>query len=232
MNLKSSYKDYTYQIDIKTHLKNKNIKYAFYFLDGQNAFSDKFATYHKSLKAKKVLNKLGKPYIAIAIYSPNDIARFSMYTPFILKDYNNDLTFYEAFKKDFSNIIIPTCEKGLKITKRFLISSSLACLTAITISEHFKAIALFSNAFFLDYESINNLIKPNETFNFIACGGHEFSDDKYNSNDYLESSQWYYYLLKKHHISAKLYIDLLGEHDEISWRKYLNLFIKHIKNNY
>lgn len=232
MKLLSSYHNYEYQIDIVTHKKKEGIKYAFYFLDGQNAFKDKFATYHKSLRAKKIINLLNKPYLAVAIYSPKNDDRYSMYTPFPLDFVNNDTTFCKAFIKDFKDKIIPTCEKDFKIKKRYLITSSLATIPALLVNELFCSIAFFSNAFFLNYEEVLKLIRPNkDTFNFICVGGNESSDGKYNQKEYLEASQWYYYLCKERKMPAKLYVDLLGEHSEVSWRKYLKLFIKQIKKD-
>lgn len=230
--IKSSYSDYFYTITTKASLTKNNIHIAFYFLDGQNAFKDEFAVYHKSLKALRILDQLHKPYIAIAINSPNDITRFSMYTPFKLNQLgiNNDTKFHNSFISDFTNLVLPCCEKGLNITKRYLISSSLATLPALELSSYFNGLALFSSAFFLDYNKTAKLIKPNnQTLNFIAVGEKEFSDGEFTNNDYILASQWYYNLCLKKHMPAKLVIWPKGKHDELSWHYYLKLFIKEIE---
>lgn len=220
IKIASSYKNYNYNITIYSPLASSTICDAFYFLDGQNAFFDKFATYHKSLKAMSVLNKLKRPYIAVAIDSPNDERRFSIYTPFKLESLgiNNDLNFYLAFKTDLINTIIPKCEKNLDIKRRYLVASSLATLPALDVSNYFTGLALFSSAFFLDYSHTLKLIKNHNAFNFIAVGQQEFSDGTYTKDDYLKASKWYYTECLKHKISAKLFIWKKGKHDEISWR--------------
>ena len=218
-------KNYTYKINLKYHQKDKNITNIFYFLDGQNAFKDKLSMFNKSLRATKTLNKLKEPYLAVAIYSSPGEERFLEYYPF-----NEDNTRYINFINDFNNLIIPICEKKLKIKNRYLIASSLASLPALELSSNFKAIALFSSAFFLNYEGLKSIIKPNnKTFNFLAVGGQEKSDEIYNEEDYLEASYWYFNYCKEHNMPVKLYFNPLGKHDEISWRIYLKAFIKHIK---
>ncbi len=233
IKIKSSYLDYYYEIDIIKNKNNGPISTAFYFLDGQNAFKDKLSSYHKSLKAKKCLNKLKSSYIAIAIYSPNDERRYSMYSPISLEKHNiyNDLNFYKAFINDFNNLIT-VLEEKYKITKRYLITSSLACLTAFELAKYFDAIAFFSSAYFLGYDELEKYLNlTKKTYNFIAVGAKEFSDGIYNANDYVASSAWYYNKCKKNKAKAKLYVDPLGCHDEISWRNYLDLFIKKVKKD-
>ncbi len=221
--------NYIYHIDIIISKKIKGTIDAFYFLDGQNAFKDSYATFHKSLKAKKHLNKLHKPYLAIAIHSPNNLERFSLYTPFKLKDINNNTMLYDNFINDLTKTIMPKLEANYNIKNRYLITSSLATLPALALSNYYNGIALFSSAFFLNYEETKKLININKTYNFIAVGDKEHSDYKYGPNDYLSASNWYYSYCLKNNINADLYIHHKGKHDEKSWRKYLKIFIKKIR---
>ena len=111
------------EIELDYVVNNKyKISDAFYFLDGQNAFSDDKATYGRSLHALKYLDKMKKGYIAIAIHSPKtDQERLNMYSPFIidngyLKDFKNNPKICLQFVSEIEHIILPYIEHKYKIS--------------------------------------------------------------------------------------------------------------------
>lgn len=214
----------------------------YYFLDGQNIFKDKEATFGRSLRVNKHLKKLDQGYLAVAIHSEkSDKGRFNMYSPYplsntYLNDFINDTSLYAKFIDDFINTIIPTFEHNLKVAKRYLITSSLACLTSLDLTIKyptlFTSVALFSPAFFLAdndiYLSLENMKDIKLPKQYIFVGKKEFSDDIYDNLLYVNTATKFYDYLLRNKQKASLVINKNGHHNEATWERYFSRFLNMI----
>ena len=156
------------EIDISLPKVKDNIIFdTLYFLDGQNSFSDEKASFGRSIRATKVLNKtakyLNKRILGVAIHnSKSDLGRVNEYTPFYLENpeskyQTHDIKNCHNFCDDLVNTIIPFIESKYNTYKsaehRFIYGSSLAATTALYIAfkykDSFDYIGSFSTASFL-----------------------------------------------------------------------------------
>ena len=219
--------------------KDKDME-AFYFLDGQNAFLDKSATYGRSIRALKHLDKAKLNYIAIAIHSPNkDQERLNMYSPFLieksyLENFNNNPLICQKFISELENIIIPSITTKYNVSRHHLIGSSLAASLAIyinSISKTFKSMCILSNSnFIFDKEMYKHLDnhKISKSEIYLGVGTNEVSDSLYSSKMYLEAFDKYKNYLTL--INAKFIAKKIkfGKHNEKSWEKQFAVYLKTI----
>ncbi len=235
------YLNHTFVIDYITSEK-KDITEAFYFLDGQNAFLDKKATYKRSLRANRYLKHIKDGYIAIAIHCPyNDRDRLNNYSPFIIEnsyltDFINNPELCHLFIKELILEIIPMLEKNYKIKNRHLIASSLAASFGTylnSIDDSFNHMALFSIANFLFKKEMQSHLKKHPISNarlFIAVGENEESDGCYDKELYLNTALDYKKYLDTIKANYEFFIYPKGKHHESSWEKYFKEYLKRVYN--
>lgn len=210
-----------------------------YFLDGQNAFLDQSATFHRSIRAEKYLRQISRhtnrPILGVGIYNAgSDLGRINEYTPFPLtgpvkakwKKQNNAI--FHAFCDDLMNTIIPEIEKRFNTsTHRFIYGSSLAALTALYLGyqyDLFEGIGAFSTASFLCPEEMTSFIK--ERFKpqiklFLYVGEKEVSDDLYDATLYYRTTKELYQFILQLGGTPRLIVSQKGTHCEASWEKQL-----------
>lgn len=238
------------EIDISLPKVKDNIIFdTMYFLDGQNSFSDSKASFGRSIRATKVLNKtakyLNKRILGVAIHnSKSDLGRVNEYTPFYLsnpesKYQTHDIKCCHNFCDDLVNTIIPFIESKYNTYKdkehRFIYGSSLAATTALYLAfkypESFNYVAAYSTASFLFEEEFIDFIKNNKNLDkkvFLYVGEKEYSDSMYDRDTYLNSSKLLFNLFKKLGNKVRLSIDPNGEHNEETWGKHLSEFISFV----
>lgn len=238
------------EIDISMPKNKDNIIFdTLYFLDGQNSFSDERASFGRSIRATKVLNKtakyLNKRILGVAIHnSKSDLGRVNEYTPFYLENpedkyQTHDIKNCHNFCDDLVNTIIPFIESKYNTYKspehRFIYGSSLSATTALYISfkykDSFNYIGSFSTASFLFESEFTKFLIDNKDTNkkiFLYVGEKEYSDSMYDRDTYLNSSMRLYNLFKDLGNRIRLSIDPLGSHNEETWGKHFSEFINFI----
>lgn len=214
-----------------------------YLLDGQNAFIDSHATFNRSIRASKYLNKLSKeikrPLLGVAIYNAmSDLGRINEYTPYKIthpanknwKKQNTDV--FQAFVKDLTETIVPTIESLYPTSnKRLIYGSSLAALTAIYLGYHFdifEGVGAFSTASFLCPNEMRNFIKQEIKKNvriFLYVGKLESSDDLYEATLYYNESLDLHELISNLGGNCRLVVSEKGTHCEATWEKQLMDFL-------
>lgn len=221
-----------------------------YLLDGQNAFKDSHASFHRSIRASKymgmIASSIHKRIIGVAIYNAgSDMGRINEYTPFKItnaaeKEWEKqDPKICNAFCKDLVNVIIPYIDKIYPTIPtqehRFIYGSSLAAITALYLSYQFPhtfgTAGLFSPASFLCPKTIESFIKKNidtKVRIFLYVGKKEVSDGSYDETLYYNSCLELFNLLTKLNASTRLVVSENGTHCEASWEKHLLDFFSFI----
>lgn len=240
------------KIEVFISKLNKDNKMdSIYFLDGQNAFLDSHATYGRSIRAAKSIEKFikmtGKNILGIGVWSgESDKARTFEYSPYEIDELPED--YKKEFNRqnhidycyDFVNTIIPFIEKKYNVYRskshRAIYGSSLGSIAALSIAynhpKYFKTIGAFSTPTFLFHDEFMNFLKENITKYkkdiFVYCGKNETSDEKFLPNDYINSTDELYKLLKENKIRTRLVYYQDGIHNEGSWDKYILHFLNFI----
>lgn len=216
-----------------------------YMLDGQNSFSDKDATFGRSLRAIETLELFNKEYdkkiIAVGIHSPSGEAnRMNEYSPFKVlpayedENFSNDLAICEAFQDFFINTVIPFINKRYRCTKTSLIYGSsaggiMSLYLAYRYPKSFSYVASFSNAsFIMKNEYYDYLVKhENEDLKcYLYCG----TDEDNEKFPYINTLNELASLLNGHCKALKTVIGEKENHCEASWGKYIYDFLKFAYN--
>lgn len=209
----------------------------FYFLDGQNAFSDATSAFGRSIRATKHLGAmskhLGKRILGVAIYNRGtDRGRVNEYSPWLIDNpleenwVDNDTRVFDKFYKDFISTIIPFIEKKYHVTKdRYIYGSSLGAVTAAYMcfnDDTFKGCGLFSLSHFLFekafYEFTNSkldIMKKKKVFLYV--GKEEFSDSMETKDIYITTVKRFNDYLNENKIPTRLVVSFSGEHNEETW---------------
>lgn len=227
------------EISLPRYYDNSTLFDTIYFLDGQNAFKDSHAAFHRAIRATKYLGYTAsitnRKIIGIAIYNAeSDMGRINEYTPFHITNAateewkNQDITICHNFCDDLVEVIIPYIEKKFNTSQnRFIYGSSLAALTAIYLGykyDVFQGIGAFSTASFLCKEEFNQFIKKNIKPNiklFLYVGRQEVSDGSYDQKLYYNTSLELYHFIKKYSNQVRLVVSESGVHCEAAWEKQL-----------
>ena len=182
--LPKSRKEIKLEISIPRDYDNNTRFDTLYLLDGQNAFKDSHATYHRSIRATKYMGYMaavtGNRMIGVAVYNAgSEMGRINEYTPFPIKQaadeqwHHHNVKICHAFCDDFIHVIIPYIDQKYptvqKEDHRFIYGSSLAAITAIYLGyqypKTFGGIGAFSTACFLCPEEIKKFLnKKNRSF--------------------------------------------------------------------
>ncbi len=224
-----------------------------YFLDGQNTFLDKNATYKRSLRMKKhfkyLENELNKYALGVAIYNGesekernNEYAPFKITYSYIKEMKTNNPNKFRCFISDLKNIIIPYIEENFNVYKdinhRFIYGSSLAATTTLYLAyskdKLFNTVGCFSTALFLFHDEFYNYLNKRKNSNariFLYVGKNEISDAIKDKSLYLNTSLELYNYLKDKCNDTKLLISKDGIHNEASWDKVFNYFLSFIYNS-
>lgn len=241
--LPKSRKEIKLEISIPRDYDNNTRFDTLYLLDGQNAFKDSHATYHRSIRATKYMGYMaavtGNRMIGVAVYNAgSEMGRINEYTPFPIKQaadeqwHHHNVKICHAFCDDFIHVIIPYIDQKYptvqKEDHRFIYGSSLAAITAIYLGyqypKTFGGIGAFSTACFLCPEEIkkflNKKIDPSVKL-FLYVGRKEISDNSFDATLYYASSLSLYHYCNKHGANVRLVVSENGTHCEACWEKQL-----------
>lgn len=226
------------------HYYDENTQFdTLYFLDGQNAFKDSHAAFHRAIRATKYLGYTAsitnRKIIGIAIYNAeSDMGRINEYTPFRITHAaneewkNQEIQICHNFCDDVVESIIPYIEKKYKTSqKRFIYGSSLAAITALYLGykyDVFAGVGAFSTASFLCKKEFNSFIKQNmkpEIKIFLYVGKQESSDGSYDQKLYYNTSLELYHFIKQFTNQVRLVVSESGVHCEATWEKQLLDFL-------
>lgn len=233
LTLTKSNVNVTLKVFIPDNKKNEKLP-TMYFFDGQNTYFDEEATYKRSLRAHKYLNKRNILGVAITGYY-NEDDRDSTYCPYKLyEEHNPDICI--NFIDDLKEIIIPFIQSKYNVytdrNHQILYGSSLAAITALYAGfkyDLFKYIASFSTASFICEKELFNFIKENkkDIDVYLYVGTNEKSDSKFNELDYLLAAHKLFDLLRLNNMATTLKVKKKGIHNEKDWQKALKKFLKY-----